>query len=291
MRLLLPLLLCAACSPFVAPHDPKEATDGGETATDGGADSRCTETASSIHCAHHTLVISPGGLGLGNRDVHWQVPLGEAPDGGWPVVLMFQGSFFSADTFWDEVSTAPYGGWSQCHVTRALLDRGFAVISPKTRYGGNYYWDTNVVGFSETWGTTDDHHLMLGIFDGIASGKFGPVSATHWFATGISSGGYMTSRMALSYPGKFRALAVVSASWATCAGALCSIPSPLPADHPPTLFLHGERDDIVPIATMRSYADALTAQSTEIRVVTDADAGHAWLDVSPVEVPGWFAAH
>src|SRR5687767_1183792 len=101
----------------------------------------------------------------------------------------------------------------------------------------------------------------------------------------------MTSRMALSYPGKFRALAVVSASWATCAGSLCSIPPPLPSDHPPTLFLHGERDDIVPISTMRLYADALTAQKTEIRVVTDPDAGHVWLDVAPVEVPAWFGAH
>ena len=101
----------------------------------------------------------------------------------------------------------------------------------------------------------------------------------------------MTSRMALSYGGKFRALAVVSASWATCGGSLCSIPSALPADHPPTLFLHGEKDDIVPVSTMRLYADALTAQSITNRVVTDADAGHAWLDVAPVEVLGWFATH
>jgi poly(3-hydroxyoctanoate) depolymerase len=287
----LPLVLCLACSPYVATKDPGDAADGGSTATDGGADSRCAESAASLHCAHHTLLISPGGLGLGNREVHWQVPLGDAPDGGWPVVLMFQGSFFSADTFWDAAPTAKYGGWFQTHVTRALLDTGFAVITPKTRLDGNYYWDTNVIGFSETWTSTDDHHLMLQIFAGIGSGQYGALSATRWYATGISSGGYMTSRMALSYPGKFRALAVVAASWATCAGALCTIPSPLPSDHPPTLFLHGERDEIVPISTMRPYAAALTAQSTDSRVVTDADAGHAWLDVAPGEVQGWFAGH
>ena len=292
MRLaLLPLVLALGCSPFLAPKDPPDAADGGSAAVEGGLGSRCVETAGALHCAHHTLVVSPGGLGLGNREVHWQVPLGTAPAKGWPVVLMFQGSFYSADTFWDGTPAAPYGGWSQCHVTQALLEQGFAVITPKTRFDGAYYWDTNVIGFADNWGTADDHHLMLTIFEGIAAGRFGPLDPARWFATGISSGGYMTSRMALSYAGKFRALAVISASWATCGGPLCTVPSPLPADHPPTLFMHGERDEIVPISTMRFYADALTAQGKEIRVVTDADAGHAWLDSAPQEVPSWFAGH
>ncbi len=288
-----PAFLCVllvGCGPYTAVQDARDA-DGGLTPTDGGFDSRCTQTADTLHCAHHTLLVSPGGLGLGNRAVHWQVPLGTPPDAGWPVVLMFQGSFFSADTFWDGTTSMPYGGWNQGHVLRALLDLGFAVITPKTRFDGAYYWDTNVVGFSGNWSTSDDHHLLLQIFDSIRAGTFGPLSSTRWYATGISSGGYMTSRMALSYPGKFRALAVESASWATCAGALCSIPPPLPADHPPTLLLHGERDDIVPISTMRLYEGALKAQGTEVKVVTDADAGHAWLDASPGEVPAWFVAH
>lgn len=292
MRLaLLTLVVLIGCSPSVAASDPADAIDGGTASTDGGLGSRCTETASAIHCAHHTLVISPGGLGLGNRDVHWQVPLGVPPAKGWPVVLMFQGSFYSADTFWDAAPDAPYGGWSQCQVLRALLDSGFAVITPKTRFNGGYYWDTNVVGLSENWGTSDDHHLLLKIFEGIGAGQYGPLDPTRWYATGISSGGYMTSRMALSYPGKFRALAVVAGSWATCAGSLCSISPPLPSDHPATLFLHGERDQTVPLWTMQLYADALTAQGTQIRVITDADAGHEWLPVAPVEVPGWFEGH
>ncbi len=278
------LILLAACGPSVLQVDAPGA-DG------GSAGSRCDETAQSLHCAHHTTVISPGGLGLGARGVHWQVPLGEAPDAGWPVVVMFQGSFFSADTFWDSAPTVGFGGWWQAHVTRALLDQGFAVVTPKTRFDGAYYWDTNVVGFADTWTSTDDHHLMLKVFEGIEAGTFGRLSGSQWYATGISSGGYMTSRMALSYPGKFRALAVVSASWATCSGPICSVPATLPADHPPTLFMHGEKDAIVPISTMRPYADALTAQGTATKVVTDADAGHAWLDSAPREVPGWFKTH
>ncbi len=278
------LILLAACGPSVIQVDPAGA-DGGSVG------SRCDETAESLRCAHHTTVISPGGLGLGARAVHWQVPLGDAPDAGWPVVLMFQGSFFSADTFWDSTPSARFGGWSQAHVTRALLDQGFAVVTPKTRFDGNYYWDTNIVGLADNWTSTDDHHLMLKIFEGIAAGTFGTLSVSQWYATGISSGGYMTSRMALSYPGKFRALAVVSASWATCGGSICSVPATLPTDHPPTLFMHGEKDAIVPISTMQGYADKLAAQGTGTKLVTDADAGHAWLGSAPGEVLGWFKTH
>ena len=157
--------------------------------------------------------------------------MGAPPAGGWPVVLMFQGSFFSANTFWDGAPSMPFGGWSQAHLTRALLDAGYAVITPKTRGDGGTYWD------------------------------------------------------------KFRALAIAAGAFATCAGSLCSVPASLPADHPPTLFMHGEKDTTVPISTMRLYRDALEAQHTPTRVVTDPNAGHAWLDTAPADVLAWFAAH
>lgn len=99
---------------------------------------------------------------------------------------------------------------------------------------------------------------------------------THLYATGISSGGYMTSRTAnefASRPGQFvpahpfRAVAIESASFESCAGALCVIPTPLPATHPPTLFLHGLIDPIVPIITAQAYDGALQAQSIPERFV------------------------
>jgi poly(3-hydroxybutyrate) depolymerase len=111
------------------------------------------------------------------------------------------------------------------------------------------------------------------------------------YATGISSGGYMTSRMAVSYAGMFRALAIASASYATCLGAVCSVPSVLPGDHPPTLFLHGTIDTIVPIETMRPYHERLEAQGIATDVDEDPTAGHQWLDDSPERITAWFEAH
>lgn len=67
------------------------------------------------------------------------------------------------------------------------------------------------------------------------------------------------------------------------------MPESLPADHPPALFLHGELDATVPIATMRAYEGALSAQGTPVRAVIDPTAGHEWIAEAPIEIPAWFA--
>lgn len=100
----------------------------------------------------------------------------------------------------------------------------------------------------------------------------------------------MTSRMAVSYAGTFRALADSAGSYATCS-ATCTVPTPLPNDHPPTLFLHGDADNVVPMSSVQPYIDALRAQGHEVKVVTDANAGHEWLVEGPTAIPAWFDVH
>lgn len=100
----------------------------------------------------------------------------------------------------------------------------------------------------------------------------------------------MTSRMAVSYPGKFRALAVHSGSYATCS-SLCVVPVPLPSNHPPTLFLHGGSDLIVPIQTMELYRDELQREGRVVDSVVNESAGHAWLAEGPGAIVGFFNAH
>jgi poly(3-hydroxybutyrate) depolymerase len=138
---------------------------------------------------------------------------------------------------------------------------------------------------------TSDATFIPELLAEMEKGSFGPVDMTHLYATGISSGGYMTSRMAVSYPGRFRALAIESGSYATCLGPLCTIPDTLPADHPPTLFLHGAADTTVPISTARAYDDALKARGIETKFVEDAAAGHQWITAAPEAVLDWFTTH
>jgi len=73
------------------------------------------------------------------------------------------------------------------------------------------------------WAGCSDDVLVHALLDAMTAGTFGPLDASRRYEMGFSSGGFMTSRMAVSYPGIFRALAVASASYATC-GASCSVP-------------------------------------------------------------------
>jgi dipeptidyl aminopeptidase/acylaminoacyl peptidase len=62
-------------------------------------------------------------------------------------------------------------------------------------------------------------------------------------------------------------------------------------DHPPTLFLHGDLDVVVPITAVLPYLDALRAEGHEAKLVTDLLAGHQWLRAGPQVIPAWFDAH
>lgn len=251
-----------------------------------GSSSRCRTDALVLTCPHNSTTLSAAGE---NRVVHWQVPRGTPPASGWPVVIMFQGTLATAALTWTASPAEPFGAYYQTQVVQRLLDNGFAVLTPETHLAGLTFWDTNNPLVPDYY-QSNDHALMLTIFDRLADGTFGAVNPTRLFATGISSGGYMTSRMAVSYPGRFKALAIQSASYATCAGPLCSI-GPIPADHPPTLFLHGNLDPVVPVGTMWAYAGALNAAGRPNRVVVDPLSLHRWIPQAPGEVVNWFRTY
>ncbi len=100
----------------------------------------------------------------------------------------------------------------------------------------------------------------------------------------------MTSRMAVSYEGRFLALAIESGSYATCGGPLCSVPD-LPSNHPPTLFLHGALDPVVPVGTMYPYRDKLNGMGVPTRTVVNPFFLHGWIPEAPGEVLAWFESH
>lgn len=271
--------------------DPSPAEDTADSTGAESEDSRCEVTPLTLTCTHQTTTLLTGTTGLAPREVHWQVPLGEPPPGGWPAVLMFQGSIFTAELFWAVLDTDTLGMWNQGMLTKTLLDEGFAVVTPEAHLEGFTAWDTNIPPMSEFWELASDHWFMLDIFDAIEDGTFGPIDPDQLFATGISSGGYMTSRMDEAYRERFVALAIQSASWATCSGPICSLPGDLDAGHLPTLFLHGSDDAIVPIWTMELYRDALDQLGVPTETIVQAGVGHAWIDQAPEAITAWFLAH
>ncbi len=245
---------------------------------------RCTVTPDAVTCP---ALITNLTAGLASREVYWQTPVTPPPANGYPVVVMYQGSFFGPSTTWGTVSKDTlFGGYQQARLQALLLEKGFVVIAPSAAAG--LAWQTNT---GAPWDFTTDSKIISALFDAMSRGDFGHLDSTRWYATGISSGGYMTSRMALSYAGRFRALAIESASWATCAGALCILPPSLPSDHPPTLFLHGRLDLTVPLFTAQNYFDKLRDEGFTTELVIDDDASHEWLSVAPERVTAWFENH
>lgn len=257
------------------------------------SDSQCTERNRSlflpgkVSCSYKSTWIPSSALS--HRKVIYQLPLGTPPTGGWPVVVIYQGSFFPLNNF-TYYTNYPFGGFYEGKLVQTLLDNGYAVIAPSAP--ADLFWHTNIPGMSgNLYEQTTDFTFLGNLFSAIDNGDFGPVNGQRKYATGISSGGYNSSRMAVSFPGEFRALAIQSGSYASCSGPLCSVPDELPADHPPTYFLHGFIDMVVPWWSMNMYYDRLMYQGIPTDRHTETWGGHEWFKASPKKILDWFNAH
>lgn len=233
----------------------------------------------AIHCPYSVLPVTGKDIA---RQVKFGIPQGTPPKDGWPTVIIYQGSFFSVEFDRDEL--IPFGGYNEIRLIKNLMDHGFAVIAPRAL--ARVAWETNIIGID--YETSEDFYYVTALLQKMKVGEFGPLNMDKLFATGISSGGYHASRMAVTFPGVFKALAIESASYATCGGPLCLIPRDLPADHPPTLFLHGALDNVVPVTTMFSYHSRLKEAGIPTEMRVDALASHQWISDAPEFITKWF---
>lgn len=236
-----------------------------------------------IHCPRQEMRLFPGTKN--QRDVLWQLPDGNPPREGWPAVLLSQGSWFPVE--FSRPSYLPFGGFNEVKLIRELLDSGFAVIAPRATL--NVGWITNMP--HGEYKKTADYHVLSEVLRLIRSGGFGMIDPQSLFATGISSGGYNTSRLVITFPGVFRAIAIQSGSYADCLGPLCGMPDQLPENHPPTLMLHGAKDIAVPVATARKFYELLKKEGVETEMIVDPRARHAWIDAAPEAIRNWFSLH
>lgn len=256
------------------------------------ADSPCSERSKTlllpgkISCSYKSTWIKSGSIS--SRKVIYQLPSGTAPAGGWPVAVVYQGSFFPLDDF-SYYTTDPFGGYYEGRVVKKLLENGYAVVAPSAP--ADLFWHTNLPGLATNYESSTDFTFLTNLFQAIDDGKLGPLNGNRKYATGISSGGYNSSRMAVSFPGEFRALVVQSGSYATCSGPVCSVPNPLPANHPPTYFIHGFVDLVVPWWSMDMYYDQLLYQSIPTGRYTQTTGGHEWFPASANKVLAWFNAY
>ncbi|MDG9978992.1 extracellular medium-chain-length polyhydroxyalkanoate depolymerase [Ectopseudomonas oleovorans] len=275
-RFTAPLLVCAALA--------------GAPAMAASLCSEQAQTASApatVSCSSKALQIDSGSAG--QRRVVYQVPSGTPPAGGWPVVLLYHGSLTKVSNFVYN-SDMPFGGYYQGKLVQGLLDHGYAVLAPNALTAAEA-WETNADAFANNYSQSNDYLFFNNLFASIAKGSFGPLNSQRQYAAGISSGGYNSSRMAVSFPGKFRALAIQSASYASCVGARCTLPATLPANHPPTLFVHGMADRVVPWSSMQPYHDRLLYQGIDTALYSEPSGAHQWFAASPGQILDWFTRH
>lgn len=205
------------------------------------------------------------------RIVRWQVPEGTPPAGGWPVAVYYAGTQLTdtSHAFARNVGDS-YGREYEPQIIHELLDdphgsgKRYAVFVPDPPASAGFlqFWNTNAVNPYEL---SCDYDFFRDFFGEIKGGSYGTASRFNMsrrYAYGISSGGYNSSRMAVTFNsgsadgGTWKALGILSASYASCVSALCSIPT-LPSNHPPTKFWSGQLDPLVPISTVNLYYQKL----------------------------------
>ena len=233
---------------------------------------RCTQNANGWSCTHNHRYnyYWCGGYYI-PRAVRWQVPEGTPPAGGWPVAFYYAGTQpADYNHAFDRDYGEAFGLEYEPQIIRELLDdpyltgKKYAVIvaDPPATSGSWQYWHTNVVN---PYSYSCDSVFFPDFFGEIKSGSYGAASQYNMnkrYAYGISSGGFNSSRMAVTFnsgsgnANTWKALGIVAASYATCSYSCGSIPA-LPANHPPTKFWHGQNDGIVPISTMYAYFNKL----------------------------------
>lgn len=170
-------------------------------------------------------MIEVGGL---KRTYQTYIPKGLA--GGAPLLLVMHGSGQSGADIRAETG---YG------FERLADQHGFAVVYPDAY---TFDWnDCSTIGdFSANGHPVDDVGFLDALADKLAAATGADRSRV--FATGVSSGGFMSIRLALEAPSRFRAVAAVSANVHAPENFKCKPAGPGTS----VMIMNGTKDPLVP---------------------------------------------
>lgn len=226
------------------------------------------------------------------RKVKLLKPDKEAPEGGFPVVLMSHGSLAPHQAYRpQEINVLggsvelPFGGYNEARLVHGLLESGYAVMFLEAEL--SMVWTTNGPLVRHLPQLTSDHYFLRKLVQVINNGEIADVNPAMKFALGISSGGYNTSRLAHEFPEEFEAVVIQAAGQMKNLGPIFTATSDVAANHPATLFMHGAMDTIVPINPALEYYNALKAADVE-SYFGIFDGGHAWNDEAPSMIANFF---
>ncbi|KAL1529865.1 hypothetical protein AB1Y20_000796 [Prymnesium parvum] len=281
------LAAACGCAGETAPPPP---------ARGGTTSDRCVSSPTRVSCEFRTLLV-------GGRSIYYQYPSGRSPGGGFPTVLIFHAWGVDGRTCFEADVADDFRVFPKAKLARNLLDAGFAVVcpqadSPYNETEGRFWWsnippyDGDEVEDLYLWNyTSPDHAMLMNFLHAAENASIGPLDTSRLHAAGFSSGAYMVSRLARWQYQRFASLSLNAGAMYYCGGEYCPAPrkflTPYFGEHPPTLFLHGDKDDVVSRSSVVDYYTRLLNSSIKSRLVTQADAVHQWLDAAPDEVVSW----
>ena len=69
----------------------------------------------------------------------------------------------------------------------------------------------------DSWSISEDHLILKSIMEKFEDSSFGfKINKNKMHSIGFSSGGFMTSRMAFSYPNTFKSLSILAGGYYNC---------------------------------------------------------------------------
>lgn len=194
-----------------------------------------------------------------------------------------------------------YGTHYEAQFIRKLTEQGFVVIAPESNslpgfipytFFPTHYkaWEANIPPYSSNFESSRDAKLASALIENFADIAGLSAPPQKLFLAGFSSGGYMASRLGNmeQFAGKIDGLVINAASYGTCLGASCSLPSKIPDYHPPTLLISNKDDSVVPFETVYKYGLLLKEQSVPVQAVFNEKGDHAWLETQIDPILNWF---
>ena len=95
----------------------------------------------SITCPHSETFLTTNFTDI--RKINYQLPVGNPPQGGWPTVIIYQGTLYPVE--FTRKTGEKFNMIYEVALIRNLLDKGFAVIAPMALL--EYGWQTNLIEY------------------------------------------------------------------------------------------------------------------------------------------------
>lgn len=230
-----------------------------------------------------------------NRTFYLKTPAINPP---YPVIIAIHGRGQSAQAFLSkEKGTETFPHERQGQFTEDALAAGYAVLIPDSGIpfcgkDGAKQWH-----YSEN---SEDVKFFGEIFDYIQNNP--QLNGNRVYVAGISSGGFMTSRLAMRFSDKIKAVYINSAGDADmseqyetkgilkCNSTVTfdkSVPI-VPKNHPKALIIHGDADGLVPFEMDELYAQGLQNAGVEHEFIAVPGGTHTWFVEYNNKILDWF---